>query len=149
MCHVRRHYRAQDLASIPDEPRHRSGGRSCSKIGDDEYVDLRKKITFGGLSCCFTCKLPLNWCEETREDGKCSYTDKVLPVVLMALQSWRVKRLAREQFDIDADDREGFLRWLGRDRRFHGMRGTNALALWEAIIWEAYKEGRYWFRRDA
>lgn len=146
ICHVRRHYDARLLASVPDEPRHASGDEICSGIGEYRYKDLRMKVTFGSLSCCFMCKLPLDWCEPTRQDGQCEFVDKVLPVALMALQRQEVRTLARERFDVDAADHEAFFRWLGRDRTFHGTKGTNALALWEAVVWEAYKEGRYWFR---
>lgn len=148
ICHVQRHYDARLLASVPDEPRHASGDEICSGIGQYRYRYLRKKVTFGSHSCCFMCKLPLDWCEPTRQDGQCEYMDKVLPVALMALQSQEVRTLARERFDVDAEDHEAFFRWLGRDRLFHGTKGTNALALWEAVVWEAYKEGRYWFRYD-
>ncbi|KAJ6437590.1 protein kinase-like domain [Purpureocillium lavendulum] len=146
ICHVQRHYDARLLASVPDEPRHASGDDICSRIGQYRYGDLRKKVTFGSLSCCFMCKLPWDWCEPTRQDGQCEYVDKVLPVAFMALQSQEVQALARNRFDVDAEDHEAFFRWLGRDRLFHGTKGTNALAFWEAVVLEAYKEGRYWFR---
>lgn len=68
------------------------------------------------------------------------YKDKLLPVVLFGLRSWRVRHIARVEFGIEIKDRKAFYRWLGVERRFHGMKGTNAHALWEAIIWEVYKE---------
>lgn len=61
--------------------------------------------------------------------GRCAYMDKVLPVVLMGLQSWRVRRLAKGEFGLDIGDREGFYRWLGMNQRFHSMNETNTLAL--------------------
>lgn len=106
------------------------------------YDVVRKKIRFGPLSCCFTCKLPLNWCEETREGGSYAHVDKVLPVVLMGLKSWRVRELAKREFGVITTEEEGFFRWLGARRRFHGLAGTNMHVLWEAIIWEAYKVRR-------
>lgn len=154
VCHVRRHYKGQQqgLASMPEEPRHEEEGAWCRMVaGDEAYTQVRREMTFGRLACCFRCKLPLDWCEETREAGRggeagpCSYIDKVLPVVLMALGVRWVKKLARERFGVDPADRRAFFRWAGQDRRFHGVGGTNMLALWEAIVWEAYKGGRYWF----
>lgn len=77
-------------------------------VGEEDYEDVRKKLTFGSLPCCFICKLPLDWCEETGEEGGCVYKDKVLPVVLMALRSSWVRELAKEGFGIKIDDREVF-----------------------------------------
>jgi hypothetical protein len=57
-----------------------------------------------------------------------------------------VRKLARERFGVDAADRAAFFRWAGQDRRFHGTGGTNALALWQEIVEEAYQGGRCWFR---
>lgn len=149
VCHVRRHYRGQETGEVPDEPRHRRVGQWCETVADEDYEVVRKKITFGPLSCCFTCKLPLDWCAETQEEeGHCAYKDKVLPVVLMGLRNWRVRDLAKEQFGIDTQDKDAFFRWLGARRQFHGEGGTNMHALWEAIIWEAYRGGMYWFKTE-
>jgi hypothetical protein len=149
VCHVRRHYYGLTLEEVPDEPRHRQDGHWCKTVAGESYDVVRRKITFGSLSCCFTCKLPLDWCEETREDeGSCAYKDKVLPVVLIGLRSLWVRELAKEQFGIEMQDREAFFRWLGVRRQFHGKGGTNMHALWEAIIWEAYKGGMYWFQTE-
>lgn len=142
VCHVRRHYRRSETGEIPDQPRHNGEGEWCKKVAGTGYDVVRKKIRFGPLSCCFTCKLPLDWCEETREGGSCAHVDKVLPVVLMGLKSWRVRELAKREFGVNTTEEEGFFRWLGARRRFHGLAGTNMHALWEAIIWEAYKVGR-------
>jgi superfamily II DNA or RNA helicase len=145
-CHVRRHYNGLELAKVPENPRHDREGEWCGWAGDEGYAGVRRRITFGELSCCFRCRLPLDWCEATRDGGGCAYMDKVLPVVLLAARRDWAKEVAREQFGFDADDEEGFFEWLGMSRRFHGMGGTNALALWEAIVWLAYKGGSYWFR---
>lgn len=148
VCHVRRHYRRRETGEIPDEPRHRQRGAWCKTVAGKSYEGVRKKVRFGSLSSCFRCKLPLDWCEETREGGRegegggCRYMDKVLPVVLMALQSRRVEELAKRRFGpATVEGEEGFLRWLGARRRFHGTEGTNMHALWEAIVWEAYSGG--------
>lgn len=65
--------------------------------------------------------------------SRCQYMDKVLPVVLMGLEEGRVRQIA-EQLEADTGSRERFYEWLGRDRRYHGMKGTNAVALWEEVI---------------
>lgn len=117
VCYVRRHYRGLENGEVSDEPRHKQGGQWCKTVVDESYDIVRKKITFGLLLCCFTCKLPLDWCEETREEeGYCAYKDKVLPVVLMGLRSWRVRELAKKQFGINTQDRVAFFQWLGARR---------------------------------
>ncbi len=147
VCHVRRHFAGLGLEAVAERPRHKKAGRWCMGVAGESYQDARRQVRFGELSCCFRCKLPLDWCEQTRAEGEeaCAYIDKVLPVVLSALTWQRVGDIAKEQFGVDVADRTGFYRWLGGRRRFHGTSGSNALALWEAIIWEAYKGGRYWF----
>jgi hypothetical protein len=103
-------------------------------------------IKFGKLSCCLRYKLPLDWCGATRDDGNgegvvCRYIDKAVPVALMGWRSWRLRELVQEHFgkEFEAGDFESFTRWQGQRRRFYGLRGTNLLALWEVIVWEAYK----------
>jgi superfamily II DNA/RNA helicase len=140
ICHVRRHQKGQELGEVPDQPRHKRAGQWCATVAEEGYDIARREIRFKELSCCFVCKLPLNWCEETQdEEGRCAYKDKLLPVVLMGLRSWRVRDIVRAEFGVDVEDRKAFYRWLGVERRFHGMKGTNAHAVWEAVIWEIYK----------
>jgi hypothetical protein len=64
--------------------------------------------------------------------------------VLIGLEEGGVRQIA-EQLEGGTGRREAFYLRLGRDGRYHGMKGTNALALWEEVIWEAYEEGRPWF----
>ncbi|KAI3578614.1 hypothetical protein IWW34DRAFT_737753 [Fusarium oxysporum f. sp. albedinis] len=140
ICHVRRHQKGQELGEVPDQPRHKKAGQWCATVAEEGYDIARREIRFKELSCCFVCKLPLNWCEETQdEEGRCAYKDKLLPVVLMGLRSWRVRDIVRAELGVDVEDRKAFYRWLGVERRFHGMKGTNAHAVWEAVIWEIYK----------
>lgn len=54
--------------------------------------------------------------------------DKVVLVVLMGLERGRVGQIA-ERLRADVSSKGLFYRWLGMDRRYHGIRGTNALAL--------------------
>lgn len=148
VCHVRRYQRGLELEGVPEGRPHRGDRKWCKVVGEEEYAQVRRTLTFGDLSCCYICKLPLDWCEELRQrrgEGECAYMDKVLPVVLMAVRSLRLKKLTKELFQVDPDEKETFFTWLGRNRRFHGMNGTNALAVWEEMIWEVYKGGRYWF----
>ncbi|KAM0362978.1 hypothetical protein ACHAO7_010765 [Fusarium culmorum] len=89
VCHVRRHQKGLELGEVPDQPRHKKAGQWCEMVAEEGYDAARKAIRFKELSCCFICKLPLDWCQETQdEEGKCIYKDKLLPVVLMGLRSW-------------------------------------------------------------
>lgn len=151
VCHVQRHQRGLGLDNVPDKPRHKQQEKWCRVINGEDYEEVRKRLLFGELSCCFICKLPLDWCEQTRGDAeggegkRCAHVDKVLPVVFMALKNEQVRQLTRERFNVNPDNEEEFFQWAARSRQFHGTAGTNALALWEAIVWRAYKGGRYWF----
>ncbi|KJZ69995.1 hypothetical protein HIM_10606 [Hirsutella minnesotensis 3608] len=99
ICHVRRHYRCQDLVSVPDEPRHRKGEGRCMKIGDEEYVDVRKRITFGELSCCFVCKLPLDWCEERREGGRREFEEIQAVGCSVSYVRWQMRGAPEDERD--------------------------------------------------
>ncbi|WXC51053.1 hypothetical protein QX201_010758 [Fusarium graminearum] len=130
VCHVRRHQKGLELGEVPNQPRHKKAGQWCEMVAEEGYNAARKAIRFKELSCCFICKLPLDWCKETQdEEGKCIYKDKLLPVVLMGLRSWRVRDLAKSIFGVDPEDKKVFYRWLGVEKRFHGIKGTNAHAL--------------------
>lgn len=147
VCHVRRHQKGLQLESVPDKPWHREEGKWCKVVERDRYAQVCRALTFGELACCYKCKLPLDWCGQTREssgEADCVYTDKVLPVVLMVMKSGSLRAFIRELFDIEPNEEGEFLKWLGRNRRFHGTNGTNALAVWEEVIWKVYKQGGYW-----
>ncbi|KAH7233813.1 uncharacterized protein BKA55DRAFT_544304 [Fusarium redolens] len=112
------------------------GGAIWKRFGIEEGMQIR--TLFRWLDeAAHECPLPRDWCEGTQdEEGRCVFKDKVLPVVLMGLRSWRVKNIVKTGFGIDIKDKKEFFCWLGVERRFHGMKGTNAHALWELIIWE-------------
>lgn len=148
VCHVRRHQKGLGLESVPDRPRHEDAGGWCRVVDGEAYGRVRERVRFGELSCCYKCKLPLDWCKETQKgggEGLCAYADKVLPVVLMAIANGGLRGLVVKEFGVDPRETEEYFGWLGRNRRFHGTSGTNVLAVWEAIVWRVYKGGRYWF----
>ncbi len=126
--------------------RHQEGrGRSCVTVrgeASNAYGVRRRQVRFAENSCCFRCKLPLDWCKEARkrsgvEEEKCVYLDKVLPVALMPLRSRKMGQWISQRFDIDVLDEATYLRWLGRGLRFHGTRGAQVHVVWEAIIEKA------------
>src|SRR6478735_151735 len=123
VCHVRRHQKGLELGKVPDQPRHKKAGQWCETVAEEGYNVARREIRFKELTCCYICKLPLDWCEETRdEEGKCVYKDKLLPIVLLGLRSWRIRDIARAAFGVDVEDRKAFYHWLGIERRFYGMK---------------------------
>ncbi|KAF3769392.1 P-loop containing nucleoside triphosphate hydrolase protein [Cryphonectria parasitica EP155] len=112
---------------------------------EEGYREACKRVRFEALACCFQCKLPLDWCEERCEggqEGRCADLDKVLAVVLAGCRWIWVRILARERFGVDLRDREAFYVWLGRSCWFHGIKRTNALALWEEMAsWWLFSAG--------
>ncbi|KAH6661461.1 hypothetical protein F5X68DRAFT_178705 [Plectosphaerella plurivora] len=115
--------------------------RRCWEVAKGEYQEAVRKVRFGPLACCFRCKLPLDWCQERKDEegGGCRDIDMVFPVAMAALKSVRIRELA-EGLGAEMETTEAYLKWLGRDRRFHGLRGTNLLAVWEAVVWAAEGE---------
>lgn len=103
---------------------------------------MRKQLRFAALSCCFTCKLPLDWCAEAKEDkgtpGKCVYIDKVLPAVVVAASLTREAQWIRDSFDIDPADERAFQQWLAGKKVFMETRGTNMHMLWAMVIRKIY-----------
>jgi hypothetical protein len=119
--------------------KHQNIGEWCKVRVEGGYERIRQKIRFGENTCCFRCKLPLDWCQESRERvgleaGKCVYMDKVLPVVLMGLEAVKLRQWVKRKFEVDMEDIEGFFRWLGGRVQFHGTSGANIDILWEAMV---------------
>ncbi|KAK1838378.1 hypothetical protein CCHR01_18994, partial [Colletotrichum chrysophilum] len=125
------------------------GGRRAGEVVESIIVESCKDIA--GAELCDRCEeqgrsaaISNSDGAETREgeaggEGHCIYIDKVLPVAFMGLRSWRVQQLAKREFGIDIGEEDEFFTWLGAQRQFHGLNGTNMHSLWEAIIWEAYE----------
>ncbi|KID81227.1 recQ family helicase [Metarhizium guizhouense ARSEF 977] len=152
VCHFRNYSEELKTGKMGKEKRHKKRGGSCNNwiVEGESYEGIRQRVRFAANACCFKCKLPLDWCkgtgEEVEGEWRCAYMDKVLPVVLIACVKPSMVRLAKEQFDVDTQDHEGFWKWLGQSRRFYGTNGTNMHALWDAMVWKTYRGGQHWFR---
>lgn len=138
VCHIRNCKGTTIGEALPSTDRHRRPGEVCEPIRGQSYDSIRQKIRFAENSCCFRCKLPSDWCDEVRssagEGEGCMYTDKVLPVALMAMGQESMKRWVVKKFDIDPDDTKEWYKWLAGRVQFHGTNGTNMHVLWEAIV---------------
>ncbi|KAL7940041.1 hypothetical protein V8C42DRAFT_349789 [Trichoderma barbatum] len=135
---------ARPLDGVEGEEEHEALGTSCpARIrGMEPYRKMRKQLRFAALSCCFTCKLPLDWCAEAKEDkgtpGKCVYIDKVLPAVVVAASVTREAQWICDSFDIDPADERAFQQWLAGKRAFMDTRGTNMHMLWAMVVRKTY-----------
>lgn len=159
VCGVLRAIRARSLGML-EAPCEQNGSRKewcrlvrrvCKKEVLGKYEERRRSIRFEELSCCFRCKLPLDWCEERRTGANrtaCTAEDRVLPVVLILAEEQWVRGLVKRKFEVDSSDRTRFFFWLGQKQRFHGTYGTNILLLWEEILWTAYEKGEVYTRYE-
>jgi superfamily II DNA helicase RecQ len=151
-CHVLNHERLLRPGRTWQEKFRCEGGKRCYEVmlGAD-YKTIRQKIRFGAQACCYQCKLPLDWCQESRVESTtgevaCAYIDKILPVVLLAGCIRGIQRIAQEEGGCkETSDLDEFYSWLGEGRRFHNTNGANIHTLWEEIIWQVYKGGIYWW----
>jgi hypothetical protein len=108
-------------------------------IREEEFRAWREGVRFVDYGCCWRCGLPQMWCQEWgqgREGKGCEYMDKVMPVMMMVGRSERLRNMAWAEFEIDAADEEGYIKWIGRSRRMYGEDMTNGLAVWDLIIRE-------------
>jgi superfamily II DNA or RNA helicase len=127
-----------------DEEEHEALGTSCPACvqGMESYRKMRKQLRFAALTCCFTCKLPLDWCVEAKEDkgtpDRCVYVDKVLPAVIIAASLTQETQWIRNSFDIDPTDKKAFQQWLAGKRVFMGKKGTNMHMLWAMVVRKTY-----------
>jgi superfamily II DNA or RNA helicase len=138
------HARGQE-GEEEEEDEHEALGSSCPAWvgGTEPYRKMRKELRFAALTCCFTCKLPLDWCVEAKEDkgtsgGRCAYMDKVLPTIIVATSSTREAQWIRDTFDVDLTDKKVFLQWLTGKRVFMDTRGTNMHVLWAMVVQRTY-----------
>jgi superfamily II DNA or RNA helicase len=122
------------------EEGHEALGASCpARVrGTEPYRQMRRQLRFANHSCCFTCKLPLDWCTEAKNDrgtpDQCVYLDKVLPAIIVAAGSTREAQWIRDKFDIDPMDGQAFRQWLAGKRSFMDTRGTNMHMLWVMVL---------------
>jgi superfamily II DNA or RNA helicase len=127
-----------------EEEDHEALGTSCpARVeGMESYRKRRKQLRFAGLSCCFTCKLPLDWCLEAKEDrgtpNRCVYVDKVLPAIEVASSITREAQWIRDSFHIDPTDKQAFRQWLAGKRVFMDKKGTNMHMLWAMVVRKTY-----------
>lgn len=125
---------------------HEALGTLCPALveGMEPYRKMRKQLRFAAQTCCFRCKLPLDWCTEAKEDkgtpDQCVYMDKVLPAVVVAASSTREGQWIRDDFDVDPRDKRAFLQWLTGRKVFMDTRGTNMHMLWAMVVRLTYGE---------
>jgi hypothetical protein len=104
-------------------------------IREEEFRAWRERVRFVDYGCCWRCGLPQMWCGERGGEG-CEYIDKVLPVMMMVGRSERLRDMVWGEFEIDAADSEGYIKWIGRSRRMYGEEMTNGLGAWDLIVRE-------------
>ena len=142
ICHVQNHERLLRGKEWEEKYVCERGSRCFDRLAGKAYSEIRQMVHFPDNVSCFTCKLPLDWCEDTKdEDGSCAHKDKVLPVAYLALCRRWARRIAQEGFEgCRTTDMESFSKWLGEERSFHGTKGANLHALWEEMVWKVYKD---------
>lgn len=129
-----------------DEDGHEALWTSCpSAEGMEPYQKIRARLRFATHSCCFKCKLPLDWCAKAKDDkgtpDRCVYMDKVLPAILITANITREAEWIRDSFGVDPTDNSAFLQWLAGKREFMDTRGTNMHMLWTRIVQKTYGPG--------
>jgi superfamily II DNA helicase RecQ len=96
---------------------------------------LRGTAWFAAYSACYSCYLPQEICEKSA-DGKCLYSDIVLPLCFAGFQvdSWRSSSLVDLGFEDDGI--EEYFIWLGRKRQVLGWEASNAIAVLFSLVRE-------------
>lgn len=139
VCYVRWHLQG---GKEEDRVKYMHKREVCKLLGPRQFSQWRAGVKFTDFTCCWECGLPHRWCKARRgKEGKCRYSNKILPVMLMARVSGRVQRLVLEKFGIDGLD-EGYQQWIRRSRRMYGMEMTNGMAVWDEIIQRCIKESK-------
>lgn len=140
VCHVWTHERRLQGEEWEGAVECEEPSRCFERIAGEPYEEVRQRVQFPENRCCFTCKLPSDWCAESKVGEKCAHMDKVLPVAYLALCVPRIGQMVREAFKTcEITDSGLYLRWLAEKRRFHGRKGVNVYAAWEEIIWRIYR----------
>jgi hypothetical protein len=60
-------------------------------------------------------------------EGKCSYHNTILPVVIMVRDSKIVQRLVCNRFRVNGIDERAYRQWIKRTRQMYGLSMTNVL----------------------
>jgi superfamily II DNA helicase RecQ len=88
-------------------------------------------------TCCYTCSLPGDSCDNYRERRKCTKVDVIIPTCVMGFLRRRELRLENmiERISGRKYERvEDFCGWLCEKGRYLDVNGTNAFGMFECIV---------------
>ena len=139
VCRVVRQYGDRPGAGGRVRAHEEGSGEQCTPVG---WGEVRRWLRVEELTCCYRCRLPLDWCRERLEGtgaDRCREEDRVMPVALLAVRVPWVRELVLERFGVDGEEVKRYIRWLGGEHRVGRTRGTNAVAVWVEVVWRAYR----------
>lgn len=97
------------------------------------------KIEFTKDSCCYSCGLPGDMCEEYQR-GNCKSENFVKSLVLVGLRMGYTEAMesltyiSEREFEMHGKGKKELLTWLGKPRRTLGVNGTNLFAVFCEIL---------------
>jgi superfamily II DNA helicase RecQ len=108
--------------------------RRLDELMRKEYTRVRERLRYEENSCCFICSRPTDWCEEYRNGEICRAEDLIIPICLAGWWTKEVTQVIVEIIGQSFNKPDDYIRWLGRARVVHGIKATNALAVFDTVI---------------
>ncbi|EDN04237.1 predicted protein [Histoplasma mississippiense (nom. inval.)] len=113
-------------------------------------MTVRSKIKYTRYSGCFRCGMPQSICNSWKTQRQCPYRGFLIPTVAMMMygchagqmkQAWR-QRL--REFNVDADDQEAVIEFLGQKVEGQGMEHNRLVEMvcWLRGIYQEAERGK-------
>ncbi|EDN07521.1 predicted protein [Histoplasma mississippiense (nom. inval.)] len=113
-------------------------------------MTVRSKIKYTQYSGCFRCGMPQSICNSWKTQRQCPYRGFLIPTVAMMMygchagqmkQAWR-QRL--REFNVDADDQEAVIEFLGQKVEGQGMEHNRLVEMvcWLRGIYQEAERGK-------
>jgi len=98
------------------------------------YVRVRKGLRYDENSCCYVCSRPGDWCEVYKRGERCTVEDVIIPVCLSGWFMKECREKIKEMAGCGFDSGDDYIRWLGKCGFVNGVKGTNALGVFDMIV---------------
>jgi hypothetical protein len=99
-----------------------------------EYDRLRKRLKYDENICCWRCSIPGDWCPYYSSGVACKSEDNVMPICWTAWSVVELRNIIKGVAGRGFRDGNDYMEWLSKGCRVRDVKGTNALAVFDAII---------------
>lgn len=111
----------------------------CSVLNEmlgESYWRVKRRVSYGRDSCCFSCSRPCDWCDDYCNGRRCVRQDSIVAAGLTAFlaRDRDLNKVITDTAGKRFSDLKWFIKWLSGKVRIMNGNGTNALAVFDALV---------------